>query len=354
VERTWIPQKNIKDFTFARYTAVISDLHLCEAEPVNRKHPLWKKYKTRQFFFDTTFRDFLSQIEEMAKGEAIELIFNGDTFDFDSVTKVPENPPFQISRIERSRGMFTQSDKSVFKMRTILGDHPIFVNALRDFIGRGHRVVFIIGNHDLELIWPDVQRVLLKIICPRPELADNIRFCEFFYISNQDTLVEHGHQYDPYCRAEDPIHPFVLRYNRLEIKIPFGNLACRYMINAMGFFNPYTESNYIMTVKEYARFFFRYIARAQPLLILTWMRGATLTLLHTIRDRLRVPLKDPLVVEERIEEIAARANTKPRVVRELKELAVPSAASQPFQIAQELWLDRALIDLSSCVSRAWS
>src|SRR5690606_20716143 len=126
-----------------------------------------------------------------------------------------------------------------------------------------------------------------------------------------------------------PIHPFVLRYNRLEIKIPFGNLACRYMINAMGFFNPYTESNYIMTVKEYARFFFRYIARAQPLLILTWMRGATLTLLHTIRDRLRVPLKDPLVVEERIEEIAARANTKPRVVRELKELAVPSAASQP-------------------------
>lgn len=345
MERTWIPSKDLKDFTSARYTAIISDLHLCEAEPVNRKYPLWKKYKTRQFFFDTDFRDFLAEIEKLAKGEPIELIFNGDTFDFDSVTKTPKDPPYRLSRIEKTMGLFSQSDKSVFKIKTILNDHPIFMNSLRDFVGRGHRIVFVIGNHDLEMIWPDVQRIITKAICPRPELQENVRFCEFFYISNQDTLVEHGHQYDPYCRAEDPIHPFVLRYNRIETKIPFGNLACRYMINAMGFFNPYTESNYIMSVREYARFFFRYIARAQPLLILTWLRGATLTMAHTLRDRLRVPLKDPMVVEERIEEIARRSNSKARVVRELRELAVPSAASQPFQIARELWLDRAVIVL---------
>ena len=47
------------DFSKATYTAIVSDLHLCEAEPESSKFPLWKKYKTREFFFDSQFRVFL-------------------------------------------------------------------------------------------------------------------------------------------------------------------------------------------------------------------------------------------------------------------------------------------------------
>ena len=73
------------DFRSSRHTAIVSDLHLCEAEPVNPKFPLWKKFKTRQFFYDDVFANFLTHVQEKAKGEPVELVLNGDIFDFDSV-----------------------------------------------------------------------------------------------------------------------------------------------------------------------------------------------------------------------------------------------------------------------------
>ena len=36
------------DFTKANFTAIVSDLHLCEAEPVDPDFPLWKKPETFQ------------------------------------------------------------------------------------------------------------------------------------------------------------------------------------------------------------------------------------------------------------------------------------------------------------------
>ncbi len=340
-----MPVQNLKDFSTARFTAVLSDLHLCEEEPVNKKYPLWKKYKTREFFFDQIFRQFLEEIHKKSGGEPIELILNGDIFDFDSVCKVPDKPSFRVDSIERTRGLFAEEEKSVFKINVILDDHAEWVSALAWFLRQGHRAVFVIGNHDLELFWPSVQETIIKRLNLTIEERQNVRFCELFYVSNGDTLIEHGHQYDPYCVCEDQIYPFSLRYNRIEVRIPFGNLACRYMINGMGFFNPYIESNYIMSIKEYVVFFFRYMAGAQPLLIITWLWGATLTLFHTLRDRFRPPLKDPLLVEARIEDIAAKANATPRMVREMRELAVPSAGTNPMQIARELWLDRAFLVL---------
>jgi len=47
-------------FKSATFTAIVSDLHLCEEEPVNLKFPLWKKYKTKEFFFDDVFEQFLN------------------------------------------------------------------------------------------------------------------------------------------------------------------------------------------------------------------------------------------------------------------------------------------------------
>lgn len=343
MERIWSPTHNLSDNSQIRHTAIVSDLHLCEAEPINQKFPLWKKYKTSQFFFDTTFDEFLYSIQSAAGQEKIELIFNGDTFDFDSVCHIPESPTFKIGKVERSRGLNTQREKSVYKINKILDDHPRWVKSLRRFLDDGNRIIFIIGNHDLELFWPDVQDQIVGRLMGTMTQKNQIRFCEFFYISNQDTLVEHGHQYDPYCHTEDPLHPFVLRYNQLELKIPFGNLATRYMINAMGFFNPYIEGNYIMSLREYVNFFFRYIARAQPFLVMTWLWGATLTLFHVLRDRVQAPFKNPLVSEERIEDIARKANATPRMVRELLELGVPPASSSPIKIAKELWLDRAFL-----------
>ncbi|MCJ8278169.1 MAG: metallophosphoesterase, partial [Bdellovibrionales bacterium] len=198
------------DFTKAPYTAIVSDLHLCEEEPVHPKYPLWKKYKTAEFFFDKEFREFLEYIDEKAGEEKIELIMNGDTFDFDSMTYLPEEPRYRISWLEKKRGLEPEEEKSVDKMRVILEDHPEWCDAVHWFISQGHRIVFVVGNHDLELHWKSVQIELLNGLKLSTEERTRVRFVEWFYISNQDTLVEHGNQYDPYCLCDVPVNPYVV------------------------------------------------------------------------------------------------------------------------------------------------
>lgn len=330
------------DFKHVHYTAIVSDLHLCEAEPVNLKFPLWKKFKTRQFFYDEVFASFLKHIQEKANGRPVELILNGDIFDFDSVMARPENPTFRFHWLEEKRGLYPRPERAKFKIQVILKHHAVWVQALREFILNGNRAVFVIGNHDLELHFPDVQNEILATL-DLGEKQNQIRFCEWFYISNQDTLIEHGNQYDPYCMCEDPVNPFIQGYNYKSIRLPFGNLACRYILNGMGFFNPHVESNFIMSLDEYIAFFFKYIWRAQPLLIWDWFFGAMATLVMSLSDRLLLPIKDPLKIEDKVNQISAKSNADPRMVRELKELFVPPATTNPFLIARELWLDRAFL-----------
>lgn len=328
-----------------RHTAVISDLHLCEAEPVRAKFPLWKKFKTREFFFDDVFAEFLKHLEKKSEGLPVELVLNGDIFDFDSVMTLPEQPIYRLSWLEKKRGVFPRPERSLHKIQCVLKDHEVFMRALREFILRGNAVVFVIGNHDLELHFDEVKKEILDRLDLSIEAFSRIRFCEWFYISNQDTLIEHGNQYDPYCVCEDPVNPMIRGYNFISLKLPFGNLACRYIVNGMGFFNPHVDSNYIMTMKEYVTIFLRYMARAQPLLLFTWFWGAVVTLLHAFMDRLSSPIRNPLRNEDRIQEIAVKANADPRMVRELKELFAAPASSNPFLLMRELWLDRALIIL---------
>lgn len=338
-----------RDFSRAHYTAVVGDLHLCEAEPVNVRFPLWKKYKTREFFFDEVFADFLEHIIKMADGHEVELVLNGDIFDFDSVTSIPKQPAFRTSRLEKLRGLFPAEEKSVYKIRRILSDHGAWVRSLREFISRGHRIVFVIGNHDLELHWPRVKAEICAVLGVDENLTKNVRFCEWFYISNGDTLIEHGNQYDPYCLCSDPVNPLIRKYNEIEIKLPFGNIACRYMINGMGFFNPHVDAAYIMSAPEYVRFFVKYIVRAQPLLIWTWFWGAVVTLIHSFSDTLKPGIRNPLLIEDRIEFLAAKANATPRMIRELRELFANPATLRPMIVARELWLDRAFLILLGLV-----
>lgn len=331
------------NFKKAAFTAIISDLHLCDAQVVNPKFPLWKKFKTRPFFFDDVFTGFLEEIQKKADHAPVELILNGDIFDFDSVMTLPESPNFRMSALEKSRGLFPRPERSAFKINVILEDHVVFVEALTNFIRKGNKVVFVMGNHDLELHFPIVQESIRKALKLNEDEQSQVRFAEWFYISNEDTLIEHGNQYDPYCLCEDPINPYVQGYNYISLKLPFGNLACRYIMNGMGFFNPHVDSNYIMGLKEYITIFLRYMIRAQPLLVFTWLYGSIVTLVHSFKDRLASPIRNPLKIEERIEFIAEKANAEPRMVRELKELFVAPAASNPFLLARELWLDRAFL-----------
>lgn len=336
-----------------KYTAIISDLHLTDAEPSRprrqSRHPLWKKFKTKEFFIDQALIEFLKEIELKAKNEPIELVLNGDIFDFDSVMALPEKPIYQFHWIETRRGLFPKEDRSVFKLSVILEEHADFINALRDFVKKGHSLVIIPGNHDVELQFPMVQKLFYQVLNLSEYDQKRVKFVKWFYLSGNDTLIEHGHQQDPYCMCENPLNPFLIDYNELRIRLPFGNVACRYIMNGMGLFNPHVETNYIMSMREYLIFFFKYLLKTQPLIIWTWFWGSVATLIHVTFDRFGEPYKPKQKIEEIVNETALKSNTTPAVVRELQQLFATPATQNPMLIAKELWLDRAFLILAGII-----
>jgi len=256
---------------------------------------------------------------------------------------MPEAPEFSVWWLERRRGLAPEEPKSLYKMKVILGDHPGFVTALRRFVLAGHRLVFVIGNHDIELHWPRVQAMIREVLDLPPERADAVRFCEWFYLSEDDTLVEHGNQYDSYCVCPNPAHPTVHVRGADRMRLPFGNIAGKFMLNGMGLFNPHVESSFIRPLGEYIVFFVRYQLRIQPFLVWSWFWTAMFTLWTTVTEGFLPALRDPFTMEDRIEEIARKAKAPPRLVRSLQALRVHPAVFNPVKIARELWLDRALL-----------
>ncbi len=333
------------------YTAIISDLHLTDPEPPRHKsvsrHPLWKKFKTKEFYIDDTLVQFLEHIQNEAQENSIELILNGDIFDFDSVMSLPEKPIYKVNWFETRRGLFPEQEKSLFKIKVILEEHKPFIDGLRKFLNRGNRLIIIPGNHDVELLFPDVQNHIKEVFALEEHLKENLIFTNWFYISGGDTLIEHGHQQDPYCICENPINPFLLDYNKLSVRLPFGNVAFRYMMNGLGLFNPHVEKNYIMSLSEYLKFFFKYLIKAQPLIIWTWLWGSVATLWHVTVDRFATPYKGGIGQEARVNLAAKYANATPAMIRQLQELFVDPATNNPILIAKELWLDRLFLIIFS-------
>jgi len=330
------------DVSPARHTIVVSDLHLTEVEEPDPRRPLWMRYKHRDLIIDGCFARFVDWLLTQVPPDS-ELILDGDVFDFDAVRAIPTPPPFGVNWLERLRGLAPEQAKSAFKMGVILRDHEVFVQALRSWVTAGHRLVLVVGNHDIEVLWPAVREVIHDVLDLPDERRDAVRICEWFYVSGGDTLVEHGSQYDAYCVCPDPLHPTFRLGKRVLVRVPFGDLAGRLMLNGMGLFNPYVESSFIKPPLEYARFFVRYVARIQPLLGWTWLWGAVATGVVSLRNGFRPSIRDPLSLEGRENDAAARANVRPGTLRALRTLRVHPAIFNPWKILRELWLDRALI-----------
>lgn len=333
------------DFKFSRHTFVLSDIHLTTAQPANPKDPLWKKFKQKEFFIDPAFEVFLKKVQTMTSDESAELILAGDIFDFDGVVELPQKKRFRTTWLERRRGLNTEERKSLFKIKLIIEHHPVFFRALSEFIHKKNKVVFIIGNHDLELHWKSVQRTILRALKLSKNEERYVRFNNWFYISNKDTLIEHGNQHEINNNCQNPINPRIRGHRKDRIRLPFGSIANRCMLNGMGYFNPHSDRTYIMSAREYLVFLFKHVGRKEPLLIWTWLWGAVVTLFLTLRESILPEVKNPLTVEDQVEEIAQHANATPRMVRELKELHAPPIITDPLGIARELWLDRVFIIL---------
>ena len=199
------------------HTFVLSDLHLSDAEPADPRRPFWKAFRRPEHFVDGDLARLLAHLQAQLDGPA-ELVLNGDVFDFDTVMQMPEPPPTRLHWLMHLRGLGTEAWMSEFKTQRIIADHPAFFGALREWLAAGHKLVFVIGNHDLELHWPSVQALVSEAVAPAGQRADQVVFCAWFYLAGGDTYISHGSQYDPYCVVPDPVHPFIRVRGRARVR----------------------------------------------------------------------------------------------------------------------------------------
>jgi UDP-2,3-diacylglucosamine pyrophosphatase LpxH len=169
-----------------RKAYVISDLHLGGAFG-NTEDP-----NDRGFRLCTQVPALTHWVDELARqpveGPQIELIINGDVVDF--LAEGEDSHPASTPFVSNGR-------QAAEKLETIISRDRLFFAALSRFLDRGHRLVVLLGNHDIELALPDVRRTLVNKL----SITGRHDF-QFIYDGEAyavgDALIEHGNRYDPW------------------------------------------------------------------------------------------------------------------------------------------------------------
>ncbi|WP_437627296.1 hypothetical protein [Sorangium sp. So ce1151] len=290
--------------------------------------------------------------DEMTQGTArgagrheLTLVLNGDVFDFDAPRVIDQKSVFHD--LPRS------AEHAVPAMAAILADHPVFIEALGRVVADGHTVVFISGNHDVQLTLPEVRdtiraRVVEAALAALGDasrasasaLGERVVFRAWFHKTPDGIIVEHGNQYDGYCSYRYPMVPFGRKPG--EIQPTMGSLVCRLLVSRMGYFNPHVDSSFMLSAFGYLAHWARYYMFSRQSLAGAWALGALRTVVELVRRRepeRRARLRECLTA-------AAQETGAPlRAVARHARLFAPPAEDRLRLVARELWLDRALLAL---------
>ncbi len=139
----------------------------------------------------------------------VDIVFNGDCFD---LLKVPCKGrwPHHVT-----------SEVAVTKMASIVAAHPTFFDGLREVLAHPYArrtVHFVVGNHDAELLFPQVQAMV------RAQLGGQGVCFPGFELRIGSVLFEHGSQRDVMFRM-DPEQPFVSIDGQDMLGLSWGSVA---------------------------------------------------------------------------------------------------------------------------------
>ena len=162
---------------------------------------------TDDFISDQALSKFILSISN--KNHPVDLVLNGDTFDFMKCPLIIDNKETYPRHITK--------DVSIGKLHLIYKAHKKVFDAFRHFVtSKKNRLFFIIGNHDHDLVFPEVQEAIKKLLKGHKE---NIFFPGFSY-EESGVHVEHGHQYDFIYQAK-PDRLTVTHKQKEILNLPF-------------------------------------------------------------------------------------------------------------------------------------
>lgn len=169
----------------ARRVYVISDLHIggrYGTEPGDRGFRICTHVEE--------LVAFIGEIRAKSNEDAVqaEVVINGDLSDF--LAEEFEEGAKWRAFVDDAQVASSQFDVMVRRDR-------IFFDALADLLADGHRLTILLGNHDVELSFPQVRAKFERAL--RTDGESRLRFIydgEAYVVG--DAIIEHGNRYDPF------------------------------------------------------------------------------------------------------------------------------------------------------------
>ncbi|MBX3158204.1 MAG: hypothetical protein KF773_19710 [Deltaproteobacteria bacterium] len=216
---------------------VVSDLHFGEellpGASVERKRAIE--------LGATAFREFLRHhAVRRRNGRPWRLVIAGDLFDFMSVMIPATRERPAKTADERRFGLGRSAKAGVERMRLICEAQRPLLADLGRFAAAGHAVDIIVGNHDVELLAPEVAAELLAQIGATGADAralERIRVVSWFVYIPGVAWIEHGHVYDEGCSFEFNLAPMDPKDGNLIFNADYA--AVRYLGSAVPEIDPH-------------------------------------------------------------------------------------------------------------------
>jgi UDP-2,3-diacylglucosamine pyrophosphatase LpxH len=163
-------------------------------------------------------------------GRPWRLVIAGDLFDFMSVVipGSPEQPARNAD--ERRLGVGRGAKAGVKRLDAICMQHTPLITELARFANAHHAIDIIVGNHDVELLEPEVVAALERHLVRCGATADamtRIRVVPWFIYLPGVAWIEHGHVYDEGCSFEFNLAPIDPKDDRLVFNADYA--AIRYL-----------------------------------------------------------------------------------------------------------------------------
>lgn len=187
-------------------------------------------------FLDDGHINILEDFDEDEKFSEFLEYYSTGTHYFSDVNIILNGDIFNLIQMDVD-GVFTHllSEENIVKMvEEIVAGHPIFFQALKKFLSRPNKkLTYVIGNHDIGMIFKKAQKVVMKAVDAKVEFTHQ-------YIDH-GVLVEHGHRFEPFNTV--PRAKLVIKGpNGVPIlNLPWASLFCIYLLPKLKVMRPYID-----------------------------------------------------------------------------------------------------------------
>jgi len=169
---------------------------------------------TDDFVEDELFKETIISLIKDSRKQETDLVLNGDVFDF---LKVPYGHIYPRHVTEKI---------SLAKLEDIIKAHPKFFLVLRKFLkaSKTNKVIFVVGNHDYDIVYPKVQKRIKDELCKEDKVLRKRVVFPGFEFTDGLVHIEHGSQLDSFFRVDPSnfLHPGTKWLPEPFLLLPWG------------------------------------------------------------------------------------------------------------------------------------